>query len=113
MTSRRGERLRNRQVARASKGCRVPVRPMARTGMGDHLGIKARCIGHGAMPTKVPFGPPLFPDVPIVAVDERNSLSPEGGGIHGFALLRFSGPKINVSYIDEFGGVFYSEQFTR
>lgn len=81
--------------------------------MGDHLGIKARCIGHGAMPTKVPFGPPLFPDVPIVAVDERNSLSPEGGGIHGFALLRFSGPKINVSYIDEFGGVFYSEQFTR
>ena len=36
--------------------------------MGDHMGIKARCIGHGAMPTIVPFGPPPFPDVPVVQV---------------------------------------------
>ena len=81
--------------------------------MGDHLGIKARCIGHGAMPTKVPFGPPLFPDVPIVTVDERNLPSPETGAIHGFALLPFAGPEIGVSYIDEFGGVFFTEQFTQ
>ena len=79
--------------------------------MGDHMGIKARCIGHGAMPTRVPFGPPPFPDVPVAMVDERNSPSPEGGVIHGFALLRFAGARIDVSYIDEFGNEFFSETF--
>jgi hypothetical protein len=80
--------------------------------MGDHMGIKARCIGHGAMPTKVPFGPAPFLDVPVDQVDERTSPSPEAGVIHGFALLRFAGTKIDVSYIDEFGGEFFAEQFT-
>jgi hypothetical protein len=79
--------------------------------MGDHMGIKARCIGHGAMPTKVPFGSAQFPDVPVEQVDERTSPSPEGGVIHGFALLRFAGTKIDVSYIDEFGAEFFAEQF--
>src|SRR5258708_6205059 len=32
---------------------------------GDHLGIKARCIGHGAIPSSVPYGAPPFADVPI------------------------------------------------
>jgi hypothetical protein len=80
--------------------------------MGEHMEIKARCIGHGAMPTKVPFGAPLFPDVPVAQVDERASSSPEGGVIHGFALLRFAGDRIDVSYIDEFGDEFFREQFT-
>jgi hypothetical protein len=51
--------------------------------------------------------------VPMAKVDERNSPSPEGGVIHGFALLRFAGAKIGVSYIDEFGNEFFTEQFIR
>jgi hypothetical protein len=77
--------------------------------MGDHLGIKARCIGHGAVPATVPYGTPSFPDVPIVRVDERRS--PDGVNVHGFALLRFAGAQLDVSYIDEFGSEFFSERF--
>jgi hypothetical protein len=75
---------------------------------GDHLGIKARCIGHGAIPAPVPYGDPSQKDVPVLKVDERKSQ--DGGGcIHGFALLRFQGPQLTVSYIDEFGVEFFSE----
>jgi hypothetical protein len=77
--------------------------------MGDHLGIKARCIGHGAVPATVPYGTPNFPDVPIVRVDERRS--PDGVNVHGFALLRFAGAQLDVSYIDEFGSEFFAERF--
>jgi len=77
---------------------------------GDHLGIKARCIGHGAVPQDVPFGPPDFPAVPVIKSDDRPSPSDPGTGIHGFALLRFNGPQLDVSYIDEFGTVFFTEQ---
>ncbi len=74
-----------------------------------HEGIHARCIGHGAIPTSVPFGTPRFPDVPVVAIDER--AAPSGSdGIHGFALLQFDGPKLKVSYIDEFGTLWFEEQ---
>ena len=79
--------------------------------MGDHLGIKARCIGHGAIPSSVPYGAPLFPDVPIVKVDERTAPPPDGGSYHGFAVLRFAGQTVNVSYIDENGVEFLSERF--
>lgn len=79
---------------------------------GDHLGIKARCIGHGAIPVGVPFGTPEFPDVPVIASDERPSPSSPNTGLHGFALLRFNGPKLDISYIDEFGKVFFTEQMT-
>src|SRR5262249_35585662 len=65
--------------------------------LGDHLGVKARCIGHGAIPDDVPYGDPQFTDVPILKVDERRS--PDGVNVHGFALLRFSGSRIEVSYI--------------
>jgi hypothetical protein len=78
---------------------------------GDHLGIKARCIGHGAIPANVPFGPPDFPNVPVFRSDERPAPDGEGGNIHGFALLRFSGRNLAVSYIDEFGQEFFSERF--
>ena len=75
---------------------------------GDHLGIKAHCIGHAAIPDSVPFGHPQFSDVPILRVDERRS--PDGVNVHGFALLRFSGRRLDVSYIDEFGSEFFAER---
>jgi Calcineurin-like phosphoesterase len=79
--------------------------------MGDHLGIKARCIGHGSIPSSVPYGKPLFPDVPIVKVDERAAPDADGTCYHGFALLRFHADALDVSYIDEFGELFFEERF--
>jgi hypothetical protein len=76
----------------------------------DRQGIKARCIGHGAIPESVPFGDPQFPDVKVRAVDQRGTPEDPGVGIHGFALLKFNGPNLEVTYIDEFGGVFFKEQ---
>jgi hypothetical protein len=79
--------------------------------MGDHMGIKARCIGHGSIPSSVPYGDPLFPDVPVVKVDERAAPDADGTCYHGFALLRFRAGKVDVSYIDEYGGLFFQERF--
>jgi hypothetical protein len=73
--------------------------------------IRARCIGHGAIPAKVPYGAPKFQQHPVKKVDERSAPPPDGGAIHGFALLRFRDMNIDISYIDEFGGEFFSEQF--
>ncbi|MBS0173813.1 MAG: metallophosphoesterase [Nitrospira sp.] len=77
--------------------------------MGEHLGIKARCIGHGAIPSPVPFGPSHFIDVPVESIDERRS--PDGVNFHGFALLKFAGSRLDISYIDEFGTVFFAEKW--
>ncbi len=74
---------------------------------GLHKGIRARCIGHGAIPEEVPYGAPKFPDVPIQAMDER--VGPDGDDMHGFALLRFDGPKLHVDYIDELGTTWFQE----
>lgn len=74
---------------------------------GKHQGIQARCIGHGAIPERVPYGNPSF-QVPIVAVDER--ANSDGENLHGFAMLRFNGASLDVSYIDEFGATWFREQ---
>lgn len=75
---------------------------------GQHLGIHARCIGHGAIPERVPYGNPKFPQIPVVAMDER--AAPGGShNIHGFALLTLQGPQLRVEYIDEFGATFHQE----
>jgi hypothetical protein len=79
--------------------------------MDEHLDIRARCIGHGAIPSKVPYGDPIFPDVPVLKVDERAAPNSEGTCYHGFALLKFHGDSIDVSYIDEYGGTFFEERF--
>jgi hypothetical protein len=79
--------------------------------MNDHLGIKGRCIGHGSIPSRVPYGERIFPEVPVAKVDERVAPDTDGTCYHGFALLRFSGGFVDVSYIDEDGGVFYEERF--
>jgi len=79
--------------------------------MGDHMGIKARCIGHGSIPSSVPYGAPIFPEVPIAKVDERVAPDAEGTCYHGFALLQFNGGAVDVSYIDEYGGKFYEDRF--
>ena len=75
--------------------------------LGNRLGIKPRCIGHGAMPSSLPYG---APSIPVDKVDERPG--PDGAALHGFALLRFAGARIDVSYIDEFGQQFFAEQFS-
>jgi hypothetical protein len=77
---------------------------------GEHLGIKARCIGHGAIPAPASSGEPRFPEIPIQLIDERPAPGTDGEAIHGFALLRFSGAKLDVSYIDEFGTAILTEQ---
>jgi hypothetical protein len=77
---------------------------------GKHKGIHARCIGHGAIPESVPYGAPKFPDVPILKMDERPG--PDGNDMHGFALLRFNGDQLDVSYIDELGATWFSERLS-
>jgi hypothetical protein len=79
--------------------------------MGDHMGIRARCIGHGAIPSTVPYGKPVFPDVTVLKVDERAAPDSEGTCYHGSALLQFNEAQVNVSYIDEYGNKFYEEHF--
>lgn len=74
---------------------------------GEHKGIHARCIGHGAIPEQVPYGNPKFTNVPILKIDERQG--PDGDDMHGFALLRFDGERLHVSYIDELGTTWFSE----
>lgn len=73
---------------------------------GPHRGIRARCIGHGAIPEEVPYGTRKFA-VPIEAMDERPG--PDGDDMHGFALLRFDGPALHVDYIDELGTTWFQE----
>jgi hypothetical protein len=76
----------------------------------DHRGIKARCIGHGTIPTMVPYGTPQFSDMPIHWIDERPA--PDGTeALHGFALLRFHNSALDVSYVDEFGATWFEESF--
>jgi Calcineurin-like phosphoesterase len=75
---------------------------------GKHQGINARCIGHGALPIPVPYGRPQFRNVPIERIDERVAPGAHHN-IHGFALLRFNGAELHVSYIDEFGTTWFEE----
>jgi hypothetical protein len=74
---------------------------------GLHQGIRARCIGHGAIPENVPFGNAVFPNLPILQMDER--LGPDGDNMHGFAVLRFDAGRLHVDYIDELGATWFSE----
>jgi 3',5'-cyclic AMP phosphodiesterase CpdA len=74
---------------------------------GKHRGIHARCVGHGAIPERVPYGSRKFTDVPIVAMDERPG--PDGDNMHGFAVLRFDGSHLHVSYVDELGTTWFAE----
>jgi hypothetical protein len=78
---------------------------------GDHKGIRARCIGHGAIPVHVPFGDPQITDIPVKQIDERAAPGSDEG-IHGFALLRFNGPSLKASFIDEFGNSLFEEQLS-
>ncbi len=73
----------------------------------QHLGIHARCIGHGAIPENVPYGNPSFPNVPILQIDERPG--PDGDNMHGFAILHFNGAHLHVDYIDEQGTTWFTE----
>jgi hypothetical protein len=73
-----------------------------------HLGIHARCIGHGALPQSVPYGQPSFPNIPILKIDERQGT--DGDNLHGFAVLRFDGDRLDVAYIDELGTAWFEER---
>lgn len=74
---------------------------------GPHLGIHARCIGHGAIPYRVPFGSPAGP--PVVFADQRPDPHDGSIGIHGFALMELDGSTIRMQYIDEFGNTIHQE----
>ncbi len=77
--------------------------------------IRARCIGHGGMPIEVRQLPDRTgPN--LVCVDERRLPRPIDGeaiGYCGFALLRFDGPTLDVSYVDEHGTKLLEERWVR
>lgn len=76
----------------------------------DHQGIRARCVGRGAVPANVPCGTLKF-GVPVAHVDERAAPGTRNTGIHGFALVTISGPTLQVEYIDEFGALWFTESW--
>ncbi|MDX1982305.1 MAG: metallophosphoesterase [Bryobacteraceae bacterium] len=78
-----------------------------------YKGLVARCIGHGAIPYTPPgtdFSERTFPDLRVKFVNRRRrpgSLQ----CVNGFALLRFSGERLEADYIDE-DGVTKTEDLT-
>lgn len=74
---------------------------------GKHLGINGRCIGHGCIPYEVPT--PSNNNIPVTWFDGREN--PNGGGMHGFALLTLNDANMQVEYIDQNGDVSRSESF--
>jgi hypothetical protein len=75
---------------------------------GPHRGPKSRCVGHGAIPFRVPFPRPR-PGVPVDRADERRHPDASNRGINGFAMLRFQGATLDVEYIDQFGETWHTE----
>jgi hypothetical protein len=77
----------------------------------DHRGMKCRCIGHGSLPYAIPTRRRVRYDVPVARLEGRPSPRNPSLGMHGFALLTFDGPRLAVEYIDEVGGLAWSERW--
>jgi hypothetical protein len=77
----------------------------------DYRGVKCRCIGHGSLPYTPPDRRRQKHDARIVRMETRPSPLEADKGIHGFALLRFDGPALHIDYVDELGGVAWSERW--
>jgi hypothetical protein len=75
----------------------------------DYRGVKCRCIGHGSLPYEPPDRRRVRHDVPIVRMETRPTPESPSRGIHGFALLTFDGPTLEIEYVDEVGGTAWTE----
>ena len=71
-----------------------------------HEGINAICLGNGCFPYNFPTAEP---SVKVKWMDKRPSTDPDYRGGHTFALLKISGSRINIDFIDENGSIGYSE----
>ena len=82
------------------------------TAYGDKT--RARCLGHGALPTSVPGdlmrGGKLLPSVEYLANTPLQSTNPDQGNrvMNGFALLTLNGSTIREEFYNQAGVVDYS-----
>ena len=76
--------------------------------------IRARCIGHGGMPTE-DIHNPVKRERNLVFFDQRvaGSVDRTEVGYNGFALLEFDGAALVVSYVEETGRVLLREKWVR
>jgi hypothetical protein len=74
-------------------------------------GVKHRCIGHGSLPYVPPDRKRRRYQVDISRMETRPSPQNTGRGIHGFALLTFDGPAMEIEYVDEAGGTAWRERW--
>ena len=77
----------------------------------DHRGVKCRCIGHGSLPYVPPDRRRQTHAAQIVRMETRRLSEFPSQGIHGFALLTFRGPRLEIEYVDEEGGTSWTEQW--
>lgn len=74
-------------------------------GLGDGPKVRARCIGHGGIPFDIAYPHRhrnlVFSDERISAGSTNAINAKQQLGYCGFAFLKFSGPKLTVSYYDE------------
>ncbi|HVL69792.1 MAG TPA: metallophosphoesterase [Vicinamibacterales bacterium] len=77
----------------------------------DYRGVKCRCIGHGSLPYVPPDRRRQRHPADIVRMETRPSPLNAARGIHGFALLRFEGPVLDIAYVDEEGGTAWTERW--
>ena len=77
----------------------------------DYRGVKCRCIGHGSLPYVPPDRRRVRHPADIVRWETRPSPLQPSRGIHGFALLTFDGPSLQVEYVDEAGGTAWTERW--
>ncbi len=76
----------------------------------DHLGIKARCLGNGCLPYNLPS---IEPQIPVEWINDRSQPDDlDYRGIHTFAVLKVSGQRIDIEYIDQDGCVGYRETWS-
>ncbi|HEU0054331.1 MAG TPA: metallophosphoesterase [Longimicrobium sp.] len=75
-------------------------------------GMRARCIGHGGKKIKLPyFTGAKHPAPPVARHWEEERPGEPGIAMNGFALLRFDGPVLDIDYVDENGGTWFSERW--
>jgi hypothetical protein len=77
----------------------------------DYRGMKCRCIGHGSLPYVPPDRRRVKHPADVVRWETRPSPTNPSRGIHGFALVTLDGPSLAIEYIDEAGGVSWTERW--
>jgi hypothetical protein len=77
----------------------------------DYRGVKCRCIGHGSLPCVPPDRRRRRQPADIIRMETRTSPLSPSRGMHGFALLRFDGPVLDIEYVDEAGGTAWTERW--